>query len=40
MPALAIALALLVSRRAGRGSRLAFGPYLVAGAVIALLSGA
>lgn len=35
-----VALALLVSRRAGRGSRLAFGPYLVAGAVIALLSGA
>lgn len=35
-----VALTLLVTRRADRSSHLAFGPYLVAGGVIALLVGA
>lgn len=34
-----VALGLLLARRAGRGAHLAFGPYLVAGALLALLLG-
>lgn len=34
-----VALGLLLARRAGRGTHLAFGPFLVAGALLALLLG-
>lgn len=34
-----VALALLLARRASRGTHLAFGPYLVSGALLALLLG-